>query len=395
MQIFSVQPSRCGTFSPVRRAILVAAVLGVALSGCSRGTQGIFATIEIEEKTNTSNLVDNTTINGLVLTESRIIALAGTKIFTRTISGSDWGEISSPNGFSASAVGGINADGSDDGLVDEVYASFYNRSATRYYMYRLDLPALEWTAVDTEIWNPDDGRVIDGMIDVHDRMLMSTRQSVDQLGELWSFGAGLNDPALLGEFGVLTDAAWNGSSAVVVSATPRSMRHVSDLSAGGSLTIPPVAAVPNVTGVGVFPDPVVRGARSFAITTLNGDVWVSTDGVAENWQKTNGRLEDRSLSDIEWVENASVLVIGTQSDEGFGTSSRGYFESIAPTGSDYTLSLTNEIASSYTGSELSTAAITRFRYYPAPVNTLFALTNGLGLWSGVYSSPRNPSWTWE
>jgi len=113
-------------------------------------------------------------------------------------------------------------------------------------------------------------------------------------------------------------------------------------------------------------------------------------------EKADGELLTRSLSDIEWVESddGDILVVGTRPDPDLNTSSRGYYESIAPTGSDYTLSLTNEIASSYTGSELSTAAITRFRYY-RDINTLFALTNGLGLWSGVYSSPRNPSWTWE
>ncbi|MFW5694280.1 MAG: hypothetical protein ACOCYB_03870, partial [Alkalispirochaeta sp.] len=37
--------------------MLLAAVL---ITGCTRGSQGIFATIEVEEKTKTSNLVDNT-----------------------------------------------------------------------------------------------------------------------------------------------------------------------------------------------------------------------------------------------------------------------------------------------------------------------------------------------
>jgi hypothetical protein len=398
MQIFSVQSSRRRTFSPGRRAILVAAVLVVALSGCSRGTQGIFATIEIEEKTNTSNLVDNTTINALVRTEDRLVVLAGTKVFSRLTDGSDWGEIGSPGGLTGTQLAGVNADGSSDGIVDEVYGVFFDSGNDRFYMYRLDTASLSWTAVDTAKWDPGTGDEITGMLDVHDRMLLSVTRNTDGNRELLSFGAGLSGPVVLGDFrGSLTDAAWNGSAGVVVSRN-NLMGHVSDLGTAGALTVPALGSgVTNVTGVGAFPDYFVDpegSATSFAVTTLNGTIWVSTSGVAGSWVKADGELSTRSFSDIEWVENVEVLVTGTRPDPDLNTSSRGYFESIAPRDSDYTLSLTNEIASSYTGSELSTAAITRFRYYP-DINTLFALTNGLGLWSGVYSSPRNPSWTWE
>jgi hypothetical protein len=396
MQIFSRRHPRRGTGSNGTWAVILGIVLVVTLSGCSRGTQGIFATIEIEEKTNTSNLVDNTTINALVRTDDRIIVLAGTKIFSRLTAGNNWGEIGSPGGLTGTHLAGVNADGSSDGIVDEVYAVFFDSRSNRYFMYSLDTSSLAWTAVDSATWDAGSGDAITGMLDVHDRMLLSVTRSADGTRELLSFGAGLSGPVVLGSFaGSLTDAAWNESSGVVI-ARNNLMGHLSDLGTAGALTVPALGAgVTNVTGVGAFPDSVVGGgAISFAVTTLNGEIWVSTSGTAGSWVKANGGLSTRSFSDVDWVDNVEVLVIGTRPDPDLNTSSRGYFESVTPTGSDYTLSITNDIAGSYTGSELSTAAITRFRYYE-DINTLFALTNGLGLWRGVYSAPRNPSWTWE
>ncbi|MFO8042285.1 MAG: hypothetical protein R6U25_03705, partial [Alkalispirochaeta sp.] len=55
----------------------------LVISGCTRGSQGIFATIEVEEETKTSNLVDNTSASALVRADlgsgERFVVRAGSK----------------------------------------------------------------------------------------------------------------------------------------------------------------------------------------------------------------------------------------------------------------------------------------------------------------------------
>ena len=371
----------------------------LVLAGCNRGTQGIFATIEVEEKTATSNLVDNTSIGGLVKTQisaEQYVVLAGTKVFTRTTAGSNWGEIGSPSGLNAIALGGIDTNA--DEVAEEVYAAFFDSGADRYYIYSLTAVSgggLRWDRVtDTSAWNPATGDQITGMAGVGDYLLVSvTDVSVDgdaaNSKVLYRYGSGLGAPDVVGNFrDSLRDAARFGTAVVIVGRNTLAA-HTSDID---NTNFTGFTDIPNASGVGVIPSSAPPGVDLFGVTTLSGNVYTSPDGLT--WTIAEGSL-DRSFSDLTWVEEqGGFLVVGSKTDEIQNTTRRGYYEvTISGAGPAYSLSYTNDIGDNYTGSELAISAIERFQYYPD--GTLFALTAGKGLWRTVYPATGEPRWTWE
>mgnify|MGYP001223701200 CR=1 FL=1 len=387
------------------RIVAVAGLAIASLAGCTRGTQGIFATIEVEEKTDTSNLVDNTTVSALVRTaiggSDRYVVLAGTKVFTRETASSSWSEVGGPSGLAAVQLAGINSDSSADTVVEEVYAVFFDSAAAEYHLYSLQASGtgVAWNEVaDTSVWQASDGYQVTGLVGAGDRMFMSVSRNpdasdaADKQRELWSIAAGPAVPVVLGGFSdSLRDAAYDGTNLVVVGRGTLIAR-TTDITAASSLT-DISASVTNAKGVGAFPSGLSgTGNDAFAIVTLDGTVSVSTDG-GSTWTEADGSLSDRSLSDIAWVAHRGMFVVGTRSETDFGTTRRGYYEATATAGSPYSFSFTNDIGDSYSGSELAVSAITFFEYFSD--NTLFALTNGKGLWRTVYPTTGTTTWQWE
>lgn len=391
---------------------LTISLLGIlailVLAGCTQGTQGIFATIEAEEETTTSNLVDNTSVTALVRVTvdgtDRYVVLAGQKTFYRNAADAAWSEVPGGTG-GAFHLAGVDTDGAADRHAEEVYAFFYDSGDAEYHLYRLvtsggDGP--EWSEVtDTTAWNPADGYEVSGMRGIGDTLLLSVTRNpgADDAAaknrELWSVaggGPGLSAPVVLGDFPAsLRDAARNGNAAIAVGAETFIAR-ISDVNTAGSLT-DISGSVKNAVAVGAFPSSLSGGGSdAMAIVTLEGTIWVSTDDGA-SWNQATGSLSSRSLSDIAWLSDRNIFVVGTRSDTGFGTIRRGYYEATASGSAPYSFSFTSDLGNSYDGSELAIAAVSFFEYFPQ-ADTLFSLTNGTGLWSAVYDG-GNPDWKWE
>ncbi len=381
-------------------AVLLALVI---ISSCTRGTQGIFATIEVEEKTKTSNLVDNTSASALVRADlgngERFVVRAGSKLFTRSVSGSDWSALSAPSGYLPVFLAGINTDTSADGVVEEVYAVFFDERSS-YYIYRLreTEEQLTWDHVDnTSIWDPADGKRMTGLEGAQDRLLFSSD------GQLYSMAAGATSVANLGEFAAgdrgIRAVATNDTGQTVVLGD--NVYVSSDLATDGTLSAS-TDQVADSRGVTVFPSSLTSGGTldTFLLVTfeVDGKVFTSPDG--DSWTEADSNSSipgERSFASVAWVEHRELLAVGTLS-KGQDTSARGYYEVTGSSGSSgYSFSFTNDdISDNYRGSELSSSGIARFVYY-ADSDTLFALTHGRGLWRTAYESDSvgGPEWFWE
>ncbi|MEX2442258.1 MAG: hypothetical protein WD492_01540 [Alkalispirochaeta sp.] len=389
-------------------------VMLLAITGCTRGSQGIFATIEVEEETKTSNLVDNTSATALVRTDiggdERFVVQAGTKIFTRKDDvGSEWSAISAPSGYIPTFLAEINSTPSTDDVAEEVYAVFFDSDGNRDYLYELtdSSGSLSWSRINDTSWDPEDGR-IRGLEGVTDRIVMSV-DSGGQQGDdgyshrLYGFEVGLTNKVELGDFDAddrgIRDVATTGDGDTVVIGD--TVHYTGNLSVSDSLS-QSTGAIENGRGVTAFPSSLESegAADTFLLVTLDGKLYTSTDG-GMTWIEPDGdsSIPDRSFSGVAWVDHRKLLVVGTISYQGTDidgtTSARGYYEvTTSPGGAPYAFDFSNDdISDNYDGSELATSGIARFVYYSSD-NTLFALSHGKGLWRTAYE-PSGPEWFWE
>ncbi|HKK49217.1 MAG TPA: hypothetical protein VJ932_08975 [Alkalispirochaeta sp.] len=390
--------------------VLLVVVLGI--TGCTRGTQGIFATIEVEEETKTSNLVDNTSATALVRTDlgdvARFVVQAGTKIFTRDATpGAQWSALSAPSGYIPTFLAGIDSNSSGDGTVEAVYAVFFDPAANQDYLYELEDSggSLSWNRIPigAGTWDPAEGR-IRGLEGVNNRLVLAADngEAIDDdtyEQRLYSFGTDLTGKTDLGTFnaddrGIRAAAANSAGDIVVIGNTV----HVTDGVSSGGLS-ESSTTIENGRGVTAFPSALSSGSPTdaFLLGTLDGTLFTSTNG--NSWTAVDGNIPDRSFSGVAWVDHEELLVVGTVSYEGGDTegttSARGYYEvTSSSTAAPYTLDFSNDtISDNYDGSELATSGIARFVYYPTQ-STLFALSHGRGLWRTNYESV-GPDWFWE
>ncbi len=385
-----------------RRLMLFSVVLLIVLAACTRGTQGIFATIEQEEETATSNLVDDATIVALVRaevgTETRFVAIAETEVYSRLETSSDWSEISAPSGRLAQFLSGIDSD--SDGTVDEVYAVFQNVDSSDTDLFALQSDR-SWSEVDLSGSGVADGDMITGLFSVGDELLMSVRDAGYSSGEipilrlqsgptLVNTITGFNDDIRDGIVSDADDLYIVGRSNLVAkvdAATPT----VADALTGSS------PGIKNAAGVGYRS--IADGGPLIAVVDTDANVYLS-DGT--NWQTISSGL-DRSFSDIEWVPEIGTdgaFVVGTWSGPAEDTNRDGYYHALITAGSsvaaeDYAFSFADDLGSNYNGSTLSISGVNQFRYFDNGL--LFVLTFGRGLWRTTYvdgaSDPGD--FTWE
>lgn len=405
--------------TPILRAGACVAAAAFLVASCTRGTQGIFATIEAEERIETNNLVDNTSIVGLVLAafpgagdgSERYVSIAGTKVFQRTVDSSSWSKINPPNsGDLAQFIAGIDTGG--DGVDDEVYVVFYTESGNYRGLYRL-ASDLTW---QTPAYDATDIARITGMerLDVTggERIVAST--VVDGGGrQLISWGAGLTDRTDL-QFPLTTnpdddptdrvtddlrDATVFGGTAYFLGRNTLFVEAPEAALSGGAATTLQVVSFGAVTnarnlrGVGVAER--TSDTDLLAVVSYDGDVFITEDGVT--WDANGG--PSRSFADITWVPDigtGGAFVVATQSDPIERSSRRGYYHAfVSGTAPDFTLEFENDLGNNYNASDLAIASIDSMIYFPSEL-TVFALTNGLGLWSTTYAGGQTrPDWTWE
>jgi hypothetical protein len=378
----------------------------LVFTGCSEGERGIFATIAIEEEIKKNNLVENASISGLVKgtfngTE-RYVVVAGTKVFSRPVAGSDWDEIKAPGSRLAQFVAGryTTADtaglGGDEpaGPVDEVYVVYQSGSSTSNAVYRLN-NNLGWDLVYT----PSE-TYIDGMIGIDNVIFVSTRDnglyawattSVASSAEhsIGGFDDGLRDGVRNGTNADNKDYYLIGKSTFIA-------RVQDDFSALNAMNRSYGGLQPKGIGFSEFDGGIL------AVTDLDGAVYIAksdTDpGDVADFVWNNAGSPGRPVSDIVWVSNINGgtggFLVSTTSDAVRNERGRGYYEAtISGTVGNYDLDLTNDMGNNYEASDLAISSISQFRHFGNGV--VFALTGGLGLWSTVYPDSSNPTWRWE
>ncbi|MFA7567476.1 MAG: hypothetical protein WCY01_10650 [Alkalispirochaeta sp.] len=387
-------------------------VLVLALSGCSEGELGIFSTIAIEEATKKNNLVDNATTSGLVKglfngTE-RYVVKAGTKVFTRPVSGNDWTEISAPGGRLALFVAGRNDTATPAGLggdeptaaVGEVYAVYQSGSSDDTAVYRLS-GNLAWTQA---VYTPPSGTKINGMIGVDNVVFVSTFTSpTDQKLLAWSdeigsvptvaitgFNDAIQDGVRAG--GVGSDYYLVGKSSVLA--------HVGTGPATTATPFNTTTTSPQPRGI-AYSDHGGGGGILAVADRVDGRIFVApaptTPGSLPSSWKLAGTV-GRPATDIIWVSklngSTGAFLVGTASDAIFKNDGRGYYQgTISGTIGTYTISLTNDLGNNYKASDLAVSSILQFRHFGK--GTVFALTGGRGLWSTAYPDSADPTWRWE
>lgn len=374
------------------------ALLVLVFSGCTEGERGIFATIAIEEEIKKNNLVDNASITGVVKTDiggnEEYVAVVGTKVFSRSTTGSDWDEISGPGSRLAQYIGGIDTDapGNDEmGLAEEVYVVYQSSTSQDGVVYRL---------TDSNGWElafAPSGSFVDGMIGINDTLFVSTNDgnvyvwdgtaNIVGVDPTATISSGFNDGVRDGvEYGVAGDFYILGKSGLL-SYIPAGFTSATAFNV--------TSDSPQSRGIGTA----TYDGGIIAVTDADGSIFISDQVPADttaDWSLAGGL--SRPASDIVWVDvlnnGSGGFLVSTNSDAIRGETGRGYYEAdLSGSGGSYSLAFDNELGNNYEASDLAVASINRIKHFGNGV--VFALTGGLGLWSTVYPPTGEPEWDWE
>ncbi len=392
-------------------------IVGVILAACDQGSVGIFATIEAEERIRTNNLVDNASIRGLVLTNvsgtDTYVALANTKAFRRNQSGDDWSEIGNPGALLGLFLVGVNTDGATTEADEHVYGVFADVNGSIYRVYELEAD-LTWSAAPVF---EESGYAIEGMVgyDVPatgasgvllSRYLLAGTREREFLS--WSGQVTATPGATHAKAGSVSTLGDDIRDIVVTDSETTDIVVIVGRQ-GGSFSLPTASLGTADTAYDLFNAHAGGAMRGVGIRTGSGagddlialvradDSIIVSDDVGATWQ-TIDTGTGRSYTDILWVPqigDSGAFVVGTESRELENTTRRGYYHAfLGGTSGDYSFSVSNDLGDNYDGSDLAISAINSFALFDT--NQLFALTNGLGLWSTRYTTGSTvPSWTWE
>ncbi len=375
----------------------------LALSGCSEGERGIFATIAIEEEIKKGNLPENTSISGLewgtVNGQDTYVAGVGIKVFTRSVDGGNWDEKRSPGNRLAAFVAGRYATngaglGGDaiTGPADEIYVVFQEDESDGSAIYRLASDG-SWSQVYTS------SATISGMVGVDDVIFVTT---VDDDLLIWSSAVSSSPDNTLAwaidGTGGIRDGVRNGADGNVyyLVGTDGSMVHIN--AARTTLTPMTEPGASELGGIG-YSD--YNGDSIIAVTDADGEIFLADTSVGSSsptWI-SGADLNGRRSRDIQWISNRNRFLVTTlQYHRDDDPLPRGYYEGEV-TGSDnnYSISgLSNDHGNTYNASELAVSSINKFRHFEVSgADIVFALTYGKGLWSTAYPSTGDPEWRWE
>jgi hypothetical protein len=417
----------------MKRTIYVLfALLALAFLGsCTRGSVGIFASIEQEVKTQKSNLSETSAITGVAQTDNHYFASLG-NIARRSIGGSDWAGVGNPPGIESPisvALVQLGPPGSR-----EYYAAFNSQEGSDYGLFQLTIDSsgtVSWTELDLVYDDTNTVKEIAALVAVNtdptsdqypDKLFASVRTVFENGEPLFTL---LENPAGIGgaETPILerTDNLYDGA----VDAATGNYWFVG--SKGGifrydGVTIPVSrlsggdAGYPTDSGgtagksfAGVYSaDTGLLGGTGSAVglfvSDTNGRIWYTNDQ-GTNWQMSD--LSGRAFTDMIWVPSAGnngagALLVGTKPVIQQGISDQGYYEvELTLDGSDNVTfdGLETPDSSSYDTSDLQDATVRTF-YLPddgasKSTNQVFVLTGGIGLWNVIYDTAGIPDVRWE
>lgn len=416
----------------MKRYIIALLALTALLGSCTRGSVGIFASIEQEVKTQKSNLSENSPITGVAQTSNHYFASLG-NIARRPIVGGDWGGVGNPPGIDSPisvALVQLGPPGSR-----EYYAAYNSQEGSDNGLFQLTIEEstgrVEFTELDLAYDNTNRVFEIAALVAVDtnldgfgDRLFASVRSGSQNDEPLFSLlenpaGVGGVETAIIeGTDNLFDGAVDNGGNIWFVGAKGGIFYY--DTGAGTTTRLtgpdddPTYPATADATGKsfsgvysidrGELTGSATAGTVALFLSDTDGRVWATYDD-GGTW--VNRDLTGRALTDMIWVPNAGdggagALVVGTKPVIPQGISDQGYYEiELTATDSEVTfdgLDAPND--SSYDTSDLQDATVRSF-YRPddgsggLSNNQLFVLTGGIGLWNVIYSSSGIPDVRWE
>ncbi|MFP4300779.1 MAG: hypothetical protein ACLFQZ_02010 [Spirochaetaceae bacterium] len=412
----------------MKRYVIALLALTALLASCTRGSVGIFASIEQEVKTQKSNLSENSPISGVAESENHYFASVG-NIARRPTDGGEWGGVGDPPGIDSPisvALVQLGAPGDR-----EYYAAYNSQEGSDNGFFRLtidDSGDVEFTelslqydksvneiaalvAVDTDL---------DGF---GDRLFASVRSGSSNDEPLFSLlenpaNVGGNEETLIeGSDNLFDGAVDNGGDIWFVGQKGGVFRYDTSGSSVDRLRNPtddPIyphteeVAEGGFSGVysidrGDLPGGGTAGTTVLFVSDSDGRLW-ATDDDGTSWDMKD--LSNRAFTDMIWMPSAGpggegALLVGTKPVVQQGLSDEGYFE-VDLSASDGEVSfgdLRAPDASSYDASELQNASVRGF-YRPndggnPSEDQVFVLTEGIGLWRVIYDENGTPDVRWE
>ena len=398
-------------------------ILSITVAACTRGNNGIFATIAIERRSTSRNLNNKANVFGVAQTDRRVFSLTGRQVFRRDLASDTWSAIATPSvgggGYAAGLVGLTNATATN-GISEEIYVLAQRDGGTRTAVFRISDSGYGPIVLDSA--EPGSPGTIGGMQAVKDKLVVSVERG-DGSYRLYSFDAGFSGWAAADEHPLPTtpipyrqhivDSDASATTAVFVGAGGGSFRlPLNELgSGGGSGTA--LTALDPVLPVGVRPGGIDFGANVAVGGTARRDLWVVTDRgttpgrifINENADPSSGWIavdtEARlSFSDVLWVDGSNAtLLVGTFTNKTPNPDTlAGGLRIITLTRTNataYSGTVSRSLGRSYRAVELSNASI---RSLDLIGTTVYAQTSGSGLWSipsFAETAPDNREWIWE
>ncbi|MFW6329381.1 MAG: hypothetical protein ACOC28_04735 [Alkalispirochaetaceae bacterium] len=408
------------------RYLALAAVV-LLLSSCTRGSVGIFASIEQEVKTQKSNLSESSAITGVVESSNHIYASIG-NIASRTKNGTEWNGVGDPPGIDSPISVALVQIGDPNSGSREYYAAFNSQEGDEYGLFQLSIDESSGAVTFTERNIAYDGNDVseiaalipvdsdhDGFADLLYASLRTGFENQEPLFTLVANPAGIggteevlrdNSADNLFDAAVDNDSdTWFvGSKGAVYRLTGSTLTQLAGSDAayptdsegtkGKSFSGAYAADLGDLGGTG--------GTVALFLSDTDGRIWVTTDS-GGSWEMTD--LSGRAFSDMIWLPRAGdggdgALLVGTKPFIQRAVDDQGLFEvELTVSGTSVTIdSLAAPDTSSYNTSELQSATVSSF-YRPddgtAPSiapdsNDLFVLTGGLGLWALTYGSDGIP-----
>lgn len=376
----------------IPRAAILAAAMGIALlmllSGCGdRGDVGIFASIEREEKIEKSNLPEVSTAGSMVYDagEDKYYVALG-QLYSRDANGNEWDDVSHPSGYKDGHTLDIVSVGGT------IYVAFFDTQSTKSELFTLDPGNDSFN----KVWSP--GEEISKLIGIDTNAdgtneelfavtVESNKEEYDLVFE--PFDAGSQD-TVLNDVGKIVDGAHHslpGPTGTYLFLSRGQLYHGTDPADAGTFdTLSGPFA--NYGGATFVEEAFGSGQDWLVVTSTKGDIAYTTDPSTDpiTWNPEPND-DDRRYTDIAYVDfspDFTGLTVGLDTRE---TSAGGYYEVDSALGTD------RPDGDNYRAADISDASIHGF-YVDSTNETLFALTNGDGLWSATYENGE-PEWSWE
>ncbi len=389
MAIFSRQPSRQ---SIVSKLSLIAAL--ALLAGCVDYQEGLFASIEREERIPESNLPKESSVFGMVRANGKYYASLG-KLYERNVGGGDWDSIGPPPGFSDSlAIDIVDVGGT-------IYVAYND--------YELDGSGVFILDTTTDTWGSgnlyDGGKQITDLFSVNGEIFAAVGDPSDSggtydllhhtVGTSWTTEITAGPRIIAGTH--LSNAIHGPSNYVFLS---RTRVHTGALGALGT------AQLPSVAFDGIFQDNEdfggilhVSGPDDLYISSRKGHIYYS-DGTTWTKSSTDSERPYTGMAFFPQLDGGTGgVVVGIQDLQTTTdpTEEGGYYE--LPGGG--VGSIVTPEGNGYATTDMSeTTVIDFFVDTGETPNALFVLTQGQGLWRGEYGNSSgalfsDPQWTHE